>query len=336
MSDLNKQLLKEQNAQELVVAAKIISSILIGLLCGLIAYFAFNRTVFALVAAPLAGGLLIGVFFAHKEHRITIASILVVCVVGAIILAVMIRIESETYASFFGYVRGLACIVAVIALIPIVGFFAQTSNTNEASSNEGSGAVLVCVGAFVLSIAVSLVSGSISNSLRPQPVEVAETTPAAEQDAQKKFLNSPEMRAIAKERREEEQNEREFQKQKMSAERERDEQRSAQVLEMAKEKREAYYKSRAFALSFALKTEPGISEYVRVVIYFDRRAIFTVEDSWHLLPYQIRLQAAQNLNALWRKFADTDDAAGQMFDIVDLNGNRVGGRGVFGDWVQKD
>ena len=70
---------KEQNAQELVLAAKIIASILIGLLCGLGAYFAFKGIVAALIAAPLAGGLLMGLFFAKEEHRQTITSAICAC-----------------------------------------------------------------------------------------------------------------------------------------------------------------------------------------------------------------------------------------------------------------
>lgn len=59
-----------------------------------------------------------------------------------------------------------------------------------------------------------------------------------------------------------------------------------------------------------------------------------VSNSWHLAPYQVRLQAAQNLQNLWAA-AIPDDAVA-MISIVDYNGNEVGGRGVFGVWVQKD
>lgn len=218
MSDLNKQLLKEQNVQELVVAAEIISSILIGILCGLVAYFAFNGIVFALVAAPLAGGLLIGVFFAPKEHRITIASILGVCVIGGIILAVMIRIESETYASFFGFVAGIGSVIAVIALIAIVGLIAQASNENKATVNGGNGTTMVWIGIFAISLGVWFFSSSIAQSLRPtQPLQVAEITPEKEKVANKPLINSPEIQDNAKDRGEGEQNERELQKQAQAA-----------------------------------------------------------------------------------------------------------------------
>ena len=45
----------EQNVQELMVAGKIIASILLGLMCGFLSYFAFNGIVIALLAAPVAG-----------------------------------------------------------------------------------------------------------------------------------------------------------------------------------------------------------------------------------------------------------------------------------------
>ena len=129
-------MLKEQNVQELIVAAKIISSILFGLLCGLLAYFAFNGIVAALVAAPLAGGLLIGLFFAHEEHRQAIASVICACFIGAIVLFVMIHTKSESFASFFAYIGGFACAIAVLAFIGIVGFFAQASNAQGVDSGK--------------------------------------------------------------------------------------------------------------------------------------------------------------------------------------------------------
>ena len=218
MSDMNKQLLKEQNVQELIVAAKIISSIMFGLLCSLVAYFAFNGILAALVAAPLGGGLLIGLFFASDDHRITIASILGVCIIGSIILALMIRIQSETYASFFGFVGGLAFVIATLALIAIVGLIAQASNVNEATVSEESGTTIACIVTFVISLAVWFSCSSIAQSLRPTPIQVAVIAPEKEQEAKEKFQNSPSMRATENERREEEQNERILQKEKILAE----------------------------------------------------------------------------------------------------------------------
>ena len=120
MSDFDDQLPKDQNFRELIIAAKIISSILIGVVAGIFAYFAFNNIVAALIAAPLAGGLLIGLLFAGEEHRQTFASVLCACFVGSIILFVMLQTKTESFASFFGYVGGLACVVAVLALFGII------------------------------------------------------------------------------------------------------------------------------------------------------------------------------------------------------------------------
>lgn len=294
MRDMNKQLLKEQNIQELIVAAKIISSILFGFVSGLVAYFAFNGIVAALVAAPLGGGLLIGVFFATDDHRMTIASILGVCIIGSIILAVMIRVQTETYASFFGFVGGLACVIAVVALIAIGGLFAQAANVNEATVSVESGTTVACIITFVMSLVVWFSCRSIVQSLSPTPIQIAVITPEEEQEAQKKFLNSPIVRKSANDRRNEEQNERELQKAKILAEREHAD-RVSENARLAKEELEVYFAGRVLAMAIAVKANSDVSKMVRNVTYYNKRARFTVADSWHLVPYQIRLQAAQDL-----------------------------------------
>jgi len=172
----------EQNAQELIIAGKIINSILLGLMCGFLAYFAFNRIVIALVAAPIAGGLLIGVFFAHELHRKTIASILGLCVLFVTILAVMVRIESESYASFFAYLGGFAGVIAVLALLAVVGLNAQASNSNviPAATEGNSGTAIVCVGTLVVSLVVWFISSTVSESLKPPEQQVVVVNPNAE------------------------------------------------------------------------------------------------------------------------------------------------------------
>ena len=133
----------------------------------------------------------------------------------------MLQTKSESFASFFAYVGGFACVVAVLALIAIVGLIAQASNVNEATVSEESGTSIAWIITFVISLVVWFSCRSIVESLRPdQPIQVAEIAPEEEQEAQKKFLNSPSMRATENERREEEQNERELQKEKILAERE--------------------------------------------------------------------------------------------------------------------
>ena len=168
MSDMNKRALK-QNTQELITAGKIIASILLGLMCGFLAYFAFNGIVIALFAAPIAGGLLIGLFFAPEEHRKTIASIFGFCLFLAIVSAVMIRIESETYASFFGYLAGFAGGIAALALLAIIGLIAQASNSNvNTTATDGNGGTTIaCIATLVVSLGIWFISSAVSNSLSP-------------------------------------------------------------------------------------------------------------------------------------------------------------------------
>ncbi len=68
-------------------------------------------------------------------------------------------------------------------------------------------------------------------------------------------------------------------------------------------------------------------------------ATITVADSWHISPYQLRLQVAQDLWKLWASIASPDDLDKARIKLVDHNGNEVGGSGIFGGsdvWVQKD
>lgn len=65
----------------------------------------------------------------------------------------------------------------------------------------------------------------------------------------------------------------------------------------------------------------------------------TVANDWHVQPYQIRLQMAQNLWNTWVKASDKKEKPDTArIKIVDLNGNEVGGsRLIAGSsiWVQE-
>jgi hypothetical protein len=66
------------------------------------------------------------------------------------------------------------------------------------------------------------------------------------------------------------------------------------------------------------------------------KATITVDNSWHLVVYQVRLQVAQNLWNQWVSIASPNDPDKAGMKLVDLNGNEVGGYSVFsGVWVQK-
>jgi hypothetical protein len=64
-----------------------------------------------------------------------------------------------------------------------------------------------------------------------------------------------------------------------------------------------------------------------------------VSNAWHFSPYQIRLQAAQNLWQTWATIDSPGDLDKARIKIVDLNDNAVGGSRVFGGsliWVEKE
>ena len=66
--------------------------------------------------------------------------------------------------------------------------------------------------------------------------------------------------------------------------------------------------------------------------------IVTVSNFWHFQPYQIRLQATQDLWAGWANLHSPKDVDKSRISIVDRNGNEVGGSRVWAGsliWVQE-
>ena len=70
----------------------------------------------------------------------------------------------------------------------------------------------------------------------------------------------------------------------------------------------------------------------------DDTLTIVVANAWHFQPYQIRLQAAQNLWNLWAKLRSPNDPDKARIELTDYNGNSVGGsRWLAGSliWVKK-
>ncbi len=68
-------------------------------------------------------------------------------------------------------------------------------------------------------------------------------------------------------------------------------------------------------------------------------ATIKVRNSWHIKPYQIRLQDAQNLWSAWATIASPKEPDSARIKIVDFNGNEVGGSRVLAGsliWVQEN
>jgi hypothetical protein len=115
------------------------------------------------------------------------------------------------------------------------------------------------------------------------------------------------------------------------------ERRQIEIQQEAERKQlmESHLSNLAFMASVKIKTTEPFKDLVRVVIHRERRAIFTVENTWHFLPYQMRLQHAQRLQTFWSEVVAESYPRETMFDIVDITGNHVGGSGLTGVWVQK-
>ena len=67
------------------------------------------------------------------------------------------------------------------------------------------------------------------------------------------------------------------------------------------------------------------------------RLTIVVTNSFHVAPYQTRLQVAQNFEKLWAIIHPP--RKGNIYvplSLTDYNGNEVGGTGMFGVWVQKE
>lgn len=341
MTEMKDRVPQEQSTLELIIAGKIIASILLGLLCGFFAYFAFYGMIVALFVALIVAGLLAGTFFAPEEGRKSIALVLVILLLVAIAFATLIRIGAKSYAAFFENLGGIAWYVALIALVSIVVIIAQehNSNVNRATVPRGN-AVSICVGTFFVSLAVWFTSGMISKIFRPQPlaeVVVANVDKATKRQTDKASADQKAKLLDEQLQRQEQQNLDSARRAKFDAEKWRSDFEQDQLKKrQEEEKRTAYFSNRAFEMSAALRLDKDISEFVRGAIYFNKGARFTVENSWHSLSYQVRFQGVQNLGALWKKFAQSNEPDSEIFKVVDLNGNEVGGSGVFGIWVQKE
>ena len=73
------------------------------------------------------------------------------------------------------------------------------------------------------------------------------------------------------------------------------------------------------------------ADYVdSVYLRSDHVLIVALENSWHYHPKQIRLQEAQAIGELWMEM---DPKKRGRFELEDLSGNRIGGLGVLGVWV---
>lgn len=79
-------------------------------------------------------------------------------------------------------------------------------------------------------------------------------------------------------------------------------------------------------------------KFIRQVGRKGETIVVYVGNEWHFLPYQIRLQMAQNIWATWVLASNAEAPDHARVDIKDLNGNGVGGSKLLGgslSWVSK-
>lgn len=120
------------------------------------------------------------------------------------------------------------------------------------------------------------------------------------------------------------------------------EQRKGKVAqELQKDKQNNIVENRKKILEDYLKkiNEVGMNQYLELVSYkyadtSECSIVIKVRNTWHYQQKQIRLQAAQNLWNLWSQeyyLEDTKDNC--RMELVDLNGNNVGGSSWLGGSV---
>ncbi len=121
---------------------------------------------------------------------------------------------------------------------------------------------------------------------------------------------------------------------KRKAEEEREKQAAADASASKRQKENLNRFSAAIDLAAKKANFQGIT---KISVQGDEATV-TVVDSFHSLPYQNRLQFAQNLWKAWASIDSPNDVDKARISIVDRNGNEVGGSGFLGGstvWVQQ-
>jgi hypothetical protein len=84
--------------------------------------------------------------------------------------------------------------------------------------------------------------------------------------------------------------------------------------------------------------ELGAAELILNYSAQGKRLTLTVANGWHFQPYQLRLQAAQNLWQGWAQLISPTELDSARLKLVDGNGNEVGGSRIIAGsaiWVKE-
>ena len=100
---------------------------------------------------------------------------------------------------------------------------------------------------------------------------------------------------------------------------------------LEEEKREAQRRKDALPEWAAAVRIYEFADYINQY-FINENGVLTIrlEDGWHFLPKQIRLQYAQNMWAIWAKKSSPEKVDSARIKLVDKNGNKVGGSGWLG------
>lgn len=96
-----------------------------------------------------------------------------------------------------------------------------------------------------------------------------------------------------------------------------------------------FLSKKAIELKNELSSATPYNELILSYRYDGTFLNYTVENTWFFLPKQIRLQHAQRLGAKWSLMHPVNDRDSARIKILDVNGNKVGGHGLLGIYVDE-
>ena len=186
-----------------------------------------------------------------------------------------------------------------------------TENGNSSPTSQGCGC-LICVVLIYLFASV-LLQGEKGTTETPQ------------EQAQQKKAQQQERARLYRE------NQKRLQQQRLA---QAEVQRQWQEDRQRESRRVGFLTQRANRIATELASSSTYSDLILDCRFDDDSLELTVDNVWFLLPKQIRLQHAQILAAKWlRQFENQDDRRGAGVSIQDINGNKVGGTGFLGVYV---
>ena len=240
-------------------------------------------------------------------------------VFAAIIISTILSVFAVKYPTAMAWICGLL----------VLGGIGQVFKKDQSKQKRFQTLMITAASGFALFISIAALKAKSSTNLQspttqPQIVTVQPTNSGEYEPLKAEDIDQSKLIAIKKE----------MENKNQVSDKERN--RQLQILKGYKEKNIGE-KSLSKAEQFYNKLRmAGVGletiEEVKADKDFPEDIKIIVANSWHSQPYQIRLQAAQNLQKLWgNTYGDADRS---RVKLVDINGNSVGGNKVLGGvWV---